>query len=105
MRGVGVERRTEPWNGTRWGEFERDSAGAVDGLIPFSPPGASRSAVQSPAALSPRPPLPQAGEGENSIALRLASRTPLRQQSAQADFVMCQLRFQPPGAEPGSTLP
>ncbi|CAA9299256.1 MAG: Cell division protein FtsK [uncultured Gemmatimonadetes bacterium] len=31
------------------------------------------AAVHSSAALSPRPPLPQAGEGENSSALRLFS--------------------------------
>ena len=38
------------------------------------------------AALSPRPSPPQAGERENSIALRLVLGTRLRVQSAQADF-------------------
>ncbi len=72
----------------------------VLGLAPSTGMGAFRSAaVQSPAALSPRPPRPQAGEGENSTVLRLFwARANRLAQSAQADFVTFQLRFQPPGS-------
>ena len=46
------------------------------------------------AALSPRPFPPQAGERENSIAPLPAWCTRLRVQSAKADLVTFQLRFQ-----------